>query len=127
MTDDRFPRVLVVDDTAEARRLIMRILQSQGNYTIEQAENGLEALKKARTTQPDLIVLDLMMPEMDGFAVLDRLKEDPILSDIPVIVVTAKDLTAAEKARLSGRIESLMQKGSFMDDDLLEEIRSLVK
>lgn len=127
VTDDRFPRVLVVDDTPEARRLIMRILQSQGNYTIEQAENGLDALEKARNTRPDLIVLDLMMPEMDGFAVLDRLKDDPLLSEIPVIVVTAKDLTTAEKARLGGRIESLMQKGSFMHDELLEEIKSLVK
>ncbi len=126
VTDDRFPHVLVVDDTPEARRLIMRILQSQGNYAIEQAENGYQALDKARRSRPDLIILDLMMPEMDGFVVLDHLKDDPLLAEIPVIVVTAKDLTSAEKERLSGRIESLMQKGSFMQDDLLTEIRTLV-
>ncbi len=127
VTDDRFPRVLVVDDHPDARRLIMRILQSQGNYTLLQAANGREALQMAKSELPDLIVLDLMMPEMDGFAVIDHLKDDPKTTDIPVIVVTAKELTVQEKERLSGRIDSLMQKGSFMDNDLLDEIKTLVK
>jgi threonine synthase len=127
VTDDRFPRVLVVDDHADARRLIMRILQSQGNYELLQAENGREALEKARNERPDLIILDLMMPEMDGFTVIDQLKDNAKTADIPVIVVTAQELTAQEKERLLGRIDSLMQKGSFMDNELLGEIQSLVK
>ncbi len=127
VTDDRFPRVLVVDDHPDARRLILRILQSQGNYELQQASSGIQALSMSVEEKPDLIILDLMMPEMDGFSVLDRLKENPATADIPVIVVTAKELTAQEKARLSGRIQSLMQKGSFMDDDLLSEIQALVK
>ena len=127
VTQDRFPHILVVDDTPEARRLIVRILQSQGNFTITEAENGRHALEIAKNDPPDLVVLDLMMPEMDGFTLLDRFEDEPALADVPVIVVTAKELTSKEKARLKGRIQSLMQKGSFMDDDLFEEIRSLVE
>jgi len=127
VTDDRFSRVLIVDDTEEARRLIRRILQSQGNYAIQEADNGQSALTLARQEPPDLILLDLMMPEMDGFSVLDALKEDPTTAAVPVIVVTAKELTPDEKQRLSGRIHTLMQKGEFLSGDLLEEVQSLVR
>ncbi|MFC1879624.1 pyridoxal-phosphate dependent enzyme, partial [Chloroflexota bacterium] len=127
VTADRFPRVLIVDDTEEARRLIRRILQSQGNFTIMEAANGRQALEIATKEIPDLILLDLMMPEIDGFGVLDLLKANSQTAPIPVVVVTAKELTAEEKTRLSGQIHSLMQKGEFMDDDLLDEVRSLTK
>jgi threonine synthase len=127
VTDDRFPNVLVVDDTEEARRLIRRILQAQGNYTILEAAHGRQALEIARKELPDLVILDLMMPELDGFAVLDALKADPDTAPIPVIVVTAKELTPEEKQRLSGQISTLMQKGEFMSDELLEEVKALVR
>lgn len=127
ITADRFPRVAIVDDTPDARRLIRRILQSQGDYIISEAEDGREAIELARSEHPDLIILDLMMPEVDGFAVLDALKADPETAHIPVIVVTAKELTAGEKARLRGHIHSLMQKGEFMNDELLDEVRALIK
>jgi threonine synthase len=127
VTVDRFPNVLVVDDTEDARRLIRRILQAQGNYTILEAMNGQQALEIARKELPDLVILDLMMPELDGFAVLDALKADPNTTSIPVIVVTAKELTADEKQRLSGQIYTLMQKGEFMSDELLEEVKTLIK
>jgi threonine synthase len=127
VAEDRFPRIVIADDHPDARRLIRRILQSQGNYTLFEAEDGREALELARKEQPDLVILDLMMPEMDGFAFLDALKSDPDTVNIPVIVVTAKVLTSQEKQRLNGHIQSLMQKGDFLNDDLLEEIQSLVK
>ncbi len=126
LTADRYPRVAIVDDTADARRLIRRILQAQGDFTIFEAENGRQAIELARTEKPDLMILDLMMPEVDGFGVLDALKEDEETAKIPVIVVTAKTLTPAEKRRLKGQVHSLMQKGEFMSDDLADEIRSLV-
>jgi len=126
MTDDRFPNVLVVDDTEEARRLIRRILQAQGNYAILEASNGQQAIEIARKELPDLIILDLMMPELDGFGVLDALKAHPDTAPIPVIVVTAKELTPDEKRRLTGQIHTLMQKGEFMNDELLEEVKTLV-
>lgn len=127
VTEDRFPRVAIVDDTEHARRLIRRILQSQGNYTLFEASNGREAIELAQRELPDLIILDLMMPEIDGFAVLDELKANPETAPIPVIVVTAKELTADEKKRLEGQIHSLMQKGEFLNDELLDEVRTLVK
>jgi threonine synthase len=127
VTDDRFPRIAIVDDMEDARRLIRRILQTQGNYTIFEASNGKQAIELARREIPDLIMLDLMMPDIDGFQVLDALKGDSLTAAIPVIVVTAKELTPYEKQRLKGQIYALMQKGEFMNDELLDEVRALVQ
>jgi len=127
VTTERFSRIIIVDDTPDARRLIMRILQSQGDYTLFEATDGKQAIEMAKREIPDLIILDLMMPEVDGFAVLDALKQDSQTAEIPVIVVTAKELTPDEKTRLKGRIHSLMQKGEFMGDDLADEVKSLLR
>lgn len=127
VTADRFPSVLIVDDVEDARRLIRRILQAQGNYTIHEATNGRQALELARRILPDLIILDLMMPEMDGFTVLDALKSEPNTAPIPVIVVTAKALTPEEKERLRGQVQSLLQKGEFMSDEFQEEVSALLQ
>ena len=127
VTPNRFPRVVVVDDTSEARRLIRRILQSQGDFEIFEATNGREALELIARELPDLVILDLMMPEVDGFAVLDSLRSNPETANIPVIVATAKELTVDEKSRLQGQIQSLMLKGDFLNDEFLEEVRSLIR
>jgi threonine synthase len=124
---NRFPRVAIVDDTPEARRLIRRILQSQGDFTILEATNGKDGVSLIRRELPDLIILDLMMPEMDGFAVMDALKADPKTSEIPVIVATAKELTPEEKKRLGSQIQTLMQKGDFLNDEFLDEVNALIK
>lgn len=124
---ERFPKVAIVEDTLEARRLIRRILQSQGNFTILEAENGRAGLDLIRRELPDLVVLDLMMPEMDGFSVIEALRAHPETATIPIIVATAKELTADEKDRLSGHIQALLQKGDFLNDEFLEEVRSLLK
>jgi threonine synthase len=127
VTPDRYSRIAIVDDNPDARRLIRRILQSQGEYTIFEAANGKEAIELANNESPDLMILDLMMPEVDGFGVLDALKADESTASIAVVVVTAKELTKDEAARLQGRIDTLLQKGEFLSDDLINEIRSLVK
>ena len=127
VTPNRFPRVVVVDDTSEARRLIRRILQSQGDFEISEATNGREAIEIVTRERPDLVILDLMMPEVDGFAVLDELRSKPETANIPVIVATAKELTVDEKSRLQGQIQSLMLKGDFLNDEFLEEVRSLIR
>jgi threonine synthase len=127
VTPNRFPRVVVVDDTPEARRLIRRILQSQGDFEISEATNGREAIELVTRERPDLVILDLMMPEVDGFAVLDSLRSQPETANIPVIVATAKELTVDEKSRLQGQIQSLMLKGDFLNDEFLEEVRSLIR
>jgi threonine synthase len=124
---ERFPKIAIVEDTAEARRLIRRILQSQGSFTILEASNGREGLELIQRELPDLVILDLMMPEMDGFSVIEALRAKQETATIPVIVATAKELTADEKSRLSGQIQSLMQKGDFLNDEFLEEVKSLIK
>jgi threonine synthase len=120
--DDRMRDIVIMDDTPEATLLLRRVLQAHGHYTIREAPNGRLGLQLVRAQPPDLILLDLMMPEVDGFAVLDTLKADKDLSQIPVIVVTAKELTQIEKQRLSGKAQSLLQKGAFTDEDVVEKM-----
>jgi len=127
VTPNRFSRVVVVDDTADARRLIRRILQSQGDFEIFEAPNGREGIELVEKEKPDLVILDLMMPEMDGYAVIDELRSRQETANIPVIVATAKELTVDEKSRLQGQIQSLMLKGDFLNDEFLDEVRSLIK
>ena len=123
---DRFPRVAILEDSMESRRLIRRILQSQGNFTIFEAADGKEGLNIITRERPNLVILDLMMPELDGFSVLDALKANQETANIPVIVVTAKELTAEEKSRLKGQIQALLQKGDFLSDDFVDEVRGLL-
>lgn len=125
VTADRYQRIAIVDDHPQVRQLIRRILQAQGEYVLFEAEDGRKGIKLIRDERPDLVILDLMMPELDGFGVLDEMKGDPELASIPVVVVTAKELTSQEKDRLSGQIDTLMQKGDFMSEELMEEVRSL--
>jgi len=124
--DQRVKQIMIVEDNPEAARLLRRILQTHGEFQIGEAHTGKEGLDMIRTTHPDLILLDLMMPDMDGFAVIDQLKADPKLKDIPVIVITAKELGLKDRERLQGQIQMLLQKGSFMDEDLLQEIGALL-
>lgn len=124
---ERYPKIAIVDDHPHVRQLIRRILQAQGEYELSEAADGKSALSLIKDQKPDLIILDLMMPEMDGFSVLDALRQDPNTASIPVIVVTAQELTNKEKERLEGQIQSLMQKGDFMNEELLEEVRTLTK
>jgi threonine synthase len=98
------------------------VLQARGEYQIYEAAGGREGIVLVREQRPDLVLLDLMMPEVDGFEVLEAIRGDEELSDTRIIVITAKTLTSGERRRLSGQIEALLQKGSFLDDDLLEEI-----
>ncbi len=120
--DDRVKSLAIIDDEPDAARLLRRIIQARGGYQIYEANNGRTGLELIRRERPDLVLLDLMMPEMDGFTVLSKMKEDKEISDIPVIVITAKELTPQERRRLSGHVDSLLQKGSYMDLELLEDI-----
>jgi threonine synthase len=120
--DRRVRRVAIIEDNPAAATLLRRVLQAHGEYQIDEAHDGRAGLEMVRGNPPDLILLDMMMPELDGFGVLDGLKEDGRLQDVPVIVITAKDLTATEKQRLSGRVKGLLQKGTFLSTDLLDDV-----
>lgn len=115
-------RIVVIEDNVDAARLIRRILQARGSYDVHLAHDGASGIRLIREVLPDMVVTDLMMPDVDGFAVIDTMKADKTMSRIPIVVVTAKDLTAKEKARLSGQIEMLLQKGSFIDEEFIESL-----
>ncbi|MBK8984696.1 MAG: pyridoxal-phosphate dependent enzyme [Chloroflexi bacterium] len=121
--DPRIQRIAIIEDNPDAARLIRRILQAQGDYLIEEANNGLDGLMLIKEKRPNLVILDLMMPGLDGFAIVDAMKKDRRLQEVPIIVVTAKELSPIERERLNGKIKALLQKGSFMDSDLLSDIR----
>ncbi|HHS96491.1 MAG TPA: pyridoxal-phosphate dependent enzyme [Chloroflexi bacterium] len=120
-------RIAILEDDPGASRLLRRILQARGDYQIFEAHDGRSGLELIRRERPDVILLDLMMPEVDGFQVLEVLKEDEELAQIPVIVITAKELTPGERARLNSQIQRLLQKGDFSDEDLLHEILDVLE
>ena len=117
--------VLIVEDDAPTRARLGRALTKAG-WTVADAENGRVALEWIAGTRPALVLLDLMMPEMDGFEFLDTLRRDETRRDIPVVVITAKTLTDADRRRLNGGVERVVQKRTLDTDALLAEVRALV-
>jgi signal transduction histidine kinase/CheY-like chemotaxis protein len=115
--------VLVVEDDDDTREMMARTLAGDG-WTVREAENGRVALERVREAAPDVILLDLMMPEMDGFEVVTHLRENEAWRAIPVVVVTAKDMTPDDQLRLQGNVRKVFRKASFSRDELVEEIRS---
>lgn len=114
--------VLVVDDQPSDRELLRRILETQEGYEVIEAEGGQEAIALIRQTPPHIIILDLMMPHVDGFAVLEAIKMDKSTRSIPIIVVTAKDLTLEEQETLHSGVAALLQKGIFEQQELLADV-----
>jgi adenylate cyclase len=119
-------RVLVVEDDA-AQRERMRGWLEDPQWTVREAENGREALKRIQENKPDVILLDLMMPEMDGFAVVAALQKETGWQDIPVVVITARDLDAKDRERLNSGVQSVLVKERFQPADLVERVRRLVQ
>src|SRR5207253_446492 len=141
-------RVLVIDDDATARELIADHLKAEGfsvvtaaggveglklakelrptaitidgpQWTVREAENGRVALRRIQENKPDVILLDLMMPEMDGFAVVAALQKEAHWQDIPVIVITARDLDAKDREQLNSGVQSVLVKERFRPADLV--------
>jgi CheY-like chemotaxis protein len=117
--------VLVVEDDEPTRALLGRALSKAG-WTVAEAENGRVALEKMAEARPALVLLDLMMPEMDGFEFLDALRRDEAQSAVPVVVITAKTLTDEDRRRLNGGVERVVQKHALDADALLAEVRAMV-
>ena len=119
------PRVLVVDDEQESLQLVAEILRS-GRYTPITASSGKEALELLSKTGAEALVMDLLMPEMDGFEMLNHIRSDPKLQKIPVFVLTAKDLTPADLDILGSHVEALFTKNGPWRHELLARIRSAI-
>ncbi|MCB8965539.1 MAG: response regulator [Ardenticatenaceae bacterium] len=122
---DEMGKVLIVEDDQPTRELLQRTMAKQGWQTIE-AENGRIALDSLIDNVPNIILLDLMMPEMDGFQFVEELRRQPDWSRIPVVVITAKELTVEEQAQLNGHVERILQKGQYDSGNLLRQISDLV-
>jgi DNA-binding response OmpR family regulator len=120
------PIVLVVDDDPQARELLRRGLEKAGCRVYE-AENGQAALAAFALAKPALVLLDLIMPEMDGFEFLRQLRARPEFSPVPVIIITAKELTEEDHRRLNGSVAEVLRKGGYSLDELLAQIRVLIR
>jgi CheY-like chemotaxis protein len=107
------------------RQVLRRMLTKQ-NWAVTEAENGRAALARVTEQRPDLIVLDLMMPTMNGFVFIDEVRKQEDWRSIPIVVITAKDLTLQERQRLNGRVEKILLKGSYSREALLNEVRTLI-
>ncbi|HRE46508.1 MAG TPA: pyridoxal-phosphate dependent enzyme [Aggregatilineales bacterium] len=125
--EEQITTVVVIDDNPNDTRLIRRLLQAHKNYRIFEMNDPLDGLDVIKQRHPDLIITDLTMPTMDGFALLEGLKSDPQTAAIPVIVLSGKDLTATDKARLEGHIESIWLKGSYRTRDLVDHVVTTLK
>ena len=119
---DDLRRVVVMEDNEAAARLMVRILNARENCEVYLAENGASGLNLVRDIKPDLVITDLMMPDVDGFQVIEILKADASLQHIPVVVVTAKELTVHEQQYLNENAEMVLQKGSFIDESMIESL-----
>ena len=117
--------VLVVEDDEGTRATLKRTLERAG-WQVSEAENGQVGLELLRAQQPALVLLDLLMPEMDGFEFLETLRASEAWKRLPVVVITAKTLTDSDRRRLNGGVEAIVQKGGRSPDELLGEIRGLL-
>ncbi len=118
-------RVLVVEDDPASREMLVRLLEN-ASCQVQIANNGIEALQQLSKHVPDLILLDLMMPEMDGFEVVAAMQNNERWRAIPVVVITAKDLTEEDRARLNGHVARIFRKGTIARDELLLELGALL-
>ena len=121
---DGSPRILVVDDDPQTVRLLSTVLTSDG-YEVLKVYGGSEAIETAISQSPDLIILDMMMPQVDGFQVIQRLTGDSRTCDIPIVICTALDLTDEDRDRLNGQIQSIIRKTGNVKEELLAAIKRI--
>ena len=122
---ERTNTVLVVEDNDEHRNLLRTILEPEG-WVVREATNGRVCLDALSSGMPDLVLLDLMMPEMDGFQVVAALQENPEWREIPIVVLTALDLTTEDRRRLNGGVEEILSKHCVTSSELIARVGTLV-
>ena len=123
-SDQSKTRLLLIDDDTSLHELLDDELTRLG-YTIESAFTGETGFAAAKANAPDVIILDLMMPGMSGFEVAGALKDDAITANIPILVLTSKEISADERRDLQSKVTSFVQKGKSARAQLLREIRRI--
>lgn len=119
------PRVLVVEDDSNTRDLLVRMLDEHG-FDVSSATDGAEALESLRKHPHDIVLLDLLLPTVDGFQIIDEIRKDPTLEPIPIIVITGAELDADTRQRLQGQVERVLKKGLYSRDQVFREIQSFL-
>jgi len=117
--------VLVVDDDSESRNLLRLSLEKEG-WLVDEAINGKHAIEAIQNRTPSLILLDLMMPEMDGFEFVDEIKSKHNLADIPIIVLTAMEIDGEIRNKLRGQVQNILVKGAYDKDQLFRKIGEII-
>jgi len=118
--------ILILEDDAAMREMLARTLTKEG-WQVREAENGKVALEQIRREVPGMILLDLMMPIMDGFTFLEELRKEGQWRQIPVVVITSKDISREEKQLLEQTVVTILKKGTYTRRDLFEQISSTIK
>ncbi len=118
-------QILIVEDDVASRKILRRILERQG-WAVTEADSGRAALEKLEIARQHLILLDLMLPDMDGFELIGELRKSHSRDPIPIVAITGKDLTPAESQQLNGYVARVLQKGVYSCDTLLRDVRSIV-
>jgi len=117
--------VLVVDDEPANRTLLTEALEPAG-FTVMTASGGRDAIKIAKRSKPDLVLLDLLMPDVNGFDVVEALRADDKTRDTPIMVLTAANLTEADKRQLNGRVSQILSRGSVATSDIVGLLKNVV-
>ncbi len=121
----RAETILVVEDDPATREVVGRALEGAG-WTVEVAEGGRAGLERLAERLPDAILLDLMMPGLDGFGFIEEVRARPAWRDVPIVVMTAKDLTDEDRRRLDGYVRAIIRKAGGTRDTFLAEVRELL-
>jgi len=116
-----------VDDDPQMLHLLSRMLQTSARqYEVTCAHDGREGLRQMRSQRPDLVLLDLGMPGMDGYDVLAHMREEPVLRDVPVAVITAQGHTPAEERQLGGQTLLVRAEAGFTNEEVLNYLRGIL-
>ena len=118
-------QILIVEDDPSTRDLTKKILEKEG-WNVAEAENGKIGIEQIQNNIPGLILLDIMMPEMNGFEFINEIQKNTEWMKIPIVVVTSKDLSREEKKLLQGNVEMVLQKGSFGNKDLIQKVNEII-
>jgi CheY-like chemotaxis protein len=125
--DGEIRKVLVIDDDLEDLRLVEKMLKSNENFSIQTAQSGIQGWERIQNDKPDAVILDLFMPEMDGFSILANIRANKTLANLPVIVLTGADLTPQQHEKLIELGHQLLEKGKFRDQELLNTLETSLR
>jgi CheY-like chemotaxis protein len=125
--DKEFHDILVIDDDPNVFQLVEIALRNEAGYNLSYANGGFSGLELLQEKQPDAIILDLMMPDLDGFSILETMQGDSNLRHIPVIILTAADLSEAERAKLEKNKRSVLKKDEFKTHQLIDFLENALQ